>query len=239
MLAVSTPTPVPEFTQKPSVRTTLMNEHQHMLSKTMRARDSTSIATEMMQLLKDSQFSPYIGEAISQQEHMLQAAYHAKLDGCRNEVVLAALLHDFGHICAEQDAEQMGDPTHGTAHHEFIGATYLRVRGFSEEIISMVAAHVDAKRYLTWKRGQEYYSKLSPASSFTLMCQGGPMNEAEATAFEHDPLFAEKLAIRYCDEKAKIAPHPEHIPTADSYIPLLAAHIDEQRRLRQSQAVVA
>ena len=76
----------------------------------------------------------------------------------KTQVILAALLHDFGHICAAEDAEQMGDPTHGVAGHEFVGGLYLRLRGFSEEIISLVAAHVDSKRYLTFKRGEEYYS---------------------------------------------------------------------------------
>ena len=58
----------------------------------------------------------YIGEPVSQIEHMSQAAELAMAEGCDDEVVLAAFFHDIGHLCAE-GAENMGgygvvnDPT--------------------------------------------------------------------------------------------------------------------------------
>ncbi|KXK68857.1 phosphohydrolase, partial [Pseudomonas monteilii] len=41
----------------------------------------------------------YIGEAITQLEHMSQAAQLAIAEGFDDEVVLAAFFHDIGHLC--------------------------------------------------------------------------------------------------------------------------------------------
>ncbi|TFW38339.1 phosphohydrolase, partial [Pseudomonas fluorescens] len=51
--------------------------------------------------------SDYIGEPVSQIEHMSQAAQCALAEGFDDEVVLAAFFHDIGHICSE-GAENMG-----------------------------------------------------------------------------------------------------------------------------------
>lgn len=40
---------------------------------------------------------PYIGEAVSQEEHMCQAAWIAKSEGHDYEIVIGCLLHDIGH----------------------------------------------------------------------------------------------------------------------------------------------
>ena len=40
----------------------------------------------------------YIGEPVSQREHALQAAAHARASGAPEAAVLAALLHDVGHL---------------------------------------------------------------------------------------------------------------------------------------------
>jgi hypothetical protein len=42
----------------------------------------------------------YIGEPVSQLEHMSQAAALAEAEGYEDEVVLAAFFHDIGHLCA-------------------------------------------------------------------------------------------------------------------------------------------
>lgn len=43
----------------------------------------------------------YIGEPVSQIEHMSQAAELAMAEGFDDEVVLAEFFHDIGHLCAE------------------------------------------------------------------------------------------------------------------------------------------
>ncbi|WP_447761924.1 phosphonate degradation HD-domain oxygenase [Pseudomonas moraviensis] len=143
--------------------------------------------------------SDYIGEPVSQLEHMSQAAELAMAEGCDDEVVLAAFFHDIGHLCAE-GADNMGG--YGVVSHEPLGADYLREAGFSERLARLVEYHVQAKRYLTL-REPGYYAQLSEASRRTLEYQGGVMSEAEADAFAADPLCALSLRIRRWDELAK------------------------------------
>ncbi|EJM15286.1 phosphonate degradation operons associated HDIG domain protein [Pseudomonas sp. GM18] len=141
----------------------------------------------------------YIGEPVSQIEHMSQAAELAMAEGFDDEVVLAAFFHDIGHLCAE-GAESMGG--FGVVSHERLGAEYLRRAGFSERMVRLVEYHVQAKRYLTLKE-PGYYERLSEASRRTLEYQGGVMSVTEAEAFEQDPLCAVSLRMRQWDELAK------------------------------------
>jgi predicted HD phosphohydrolase len=90
----------------------------------------------------------------------------------------------------------------GIVDHESIGQQFLVGHGFSERIGKLVAGHVQAKRYLTWKH-PEYLQKLSPASLETLEHQGGVMNNEEAIAFENDPLFHQHIQMRNWDDQAK------------------------------------
>lgn len=43
----------------------------------------------------------YIGEPVSQIEHMSQTAQQAMAEGFDDEVVLAAFFHDIGHLCGQ------------------------------------------------------------------------------------------------------------------------------------------
>ncbi|MHC8307862.1 phosphonate degradation HD-domain oxygenase [Pseudomonas sp. PB3P13] len=142
----------------------------------------------------------YIGEPVSQIEHMSQAAQLAMAEGFDDEVVLAAFFHDIGHICATENARSMGG--FGVVGHERLGADYLRRAGFGERLAQLVEYHVQAKRYLTL-REPGYFERLSEASRRTLQYQGGVMTEVEAEAFERDPLCAVSLRMRQWDELAK------------------------------------
>lgn len=144
--------------------------------------------------------SDYIGEPVSQIEHMSQAAGWAMTEGYDDEVVLAAFFHDIGHICAAESTENMGG--FGVVSHERLGADYLRRAGFSERMARLVEYHVQAKRYLTLKE-PGYYERLSEASRRTLDYQGGVMSAEEAQVFERDPLCAISLRMRQWDEMAK------------------------------------
>ncbi|REG90418.1 HDIG domain-containing metalloprotein [Algoriphagus antarcticus] len=156
----------------------------------------------------------YIGEPVSQIEHMSQSAQIAEEEGQETEVILAAFFHDIGNLCVNRGGfDSMNG--YGTLSHEKIGADFLRDLGFPERIAKLVENHVQAKRYLTY-RYPEYFEKLSEASRKTLEFQGGKMNEEEARAFETDPLFELSLKMRTWDEMAK----KEHVPLPDleSYI---------------------
>ena len=159
----------------------------------------------------------YIGEPVSQIEHMSQAAQLALDEGCDDEVVLAAFFHDIGHFCGEE-AQNMGG--YGVVSHERLGADYLRRAGFSERVARLVEYHVQAKRYLTLRQ-PGYYALLSEASIRTLVYQGGIMTEAEADAFERDPLCAISLRMRAWDEQAK-----------QVHVPLIDLHMLKDKALR-------
>jgi len=148
----------------------------------------------------------YIGEPVSQLEHMSQAAALAEEEGFEDEVILAAFFHDIGHLCADDiETESMGGM--GNVNHEKLGADYLRKLGFSERMAALVECHVIAKRYLTYKY-PEYYNQLSDASKITLGYQGGPMTEEEAEAFEANPDHQLYIRMRYWDDKAKETNRP-------------------------------
>jgi 2-amino-1-hydroxyethylphosphonate dioxygenase (glycine-forming) len=143
----------------------------------------------------------YIGEPVSQLEHMSQSAQLALDQGYDDEVVLAAFFHDIGHICVMQNASNSMDG-YGVKSHEKVGADYLRSKGFPERIAKLVESHVQAKRFLTY-RYPEYYNSLSDASKKTLEFQGGRMSKEEADSFESDSLFETSILMRKWDELAK------------------------------------
>lgn len=161
----------------------------------------TQTVEEVFSLYEKYGGEDYIGEPVSQLEHMSQSAQLALQEGFDDEVVLAAFFHDIGHLCGARGHETtMG--TYGIKRHEKIGADYLREKGFPEQVARLVENHVAAKRYLTFKYPQ-YYDQLSEASKKTLEFQGGKMNRIEAENFELDPQFEVSILLRRWDELAK------------------------------------
>lgn len=151
-------------------------------------------------LLEEKGQAEYFGEPVSQIEHAFQSAQLAQAAGYDSEVILAALLHDIGHLCAVEEEAPMQDL--GMLRHEQIGARFLRDEGFSEKICRLVEGHVQAKRYLTFV-DPDYYERLSEASRQTLVFQGGIMTADEAQAFTQDELFELMIQMRRWDEAAK------------------------------------
>lgn len=162
-------------------------------------RTAEEVVSEIFALYRQHGNEDYIGESVSQLEHMSQAAQFALGEGYDDEVVLAAFFHDIGHICGGAEGDMGG---YGVVSHEQVGATYLRRCGFSDRLATLVQYHVEAKRYLTLRQ-PGYYQCLSEASRRTLEYQGGVMSEAEADVFERDPLCAVSLRMRQWDELAK------------------------------------
>jgi phosphonate degradation associated HDIG domain protein len=163
--------------------------------------DPEAIVNEVFALYEQYGDADYIGEPISQLEHMWQAARLAEEEGYNEEVILAAFFHDLGHLCAANGTVQSMDG-YGNVDHERIGADYLREKGFSENLANLVESHVMAKRYLTYKY-PGYYHELSPASKATLGFQGGIMSALEAAEFEMDPHADVIIRLRYWDDEAK------------------------------------
>lgn len=161
---------------------------------------SEQIVDEILGLLGGPSGQLYYGEGVTQLDHALQCAKFAADVNADEETILAALLHDIGHICDPTAAPMAADI--GMVDHEGIGARFLLERGFSPKVAELVGAHVAAKRYLV-ATNATYAAQLSAASTATLHHQGGPMSSAEVVAFEADPLFKAKLRMRSWDEMGK------------------------------------
>jgi predicted HD phosphohydrolase len=160
-----------------------------------------AIAT-VLSVFRERGHEEYHGEPISQLEHAVQTAQLAQRGHPNDpEFILAAFLHDFGHLCLSPDGGMDG---YGVWNHEAIGAQALRDLGFSEKIARLVAGHVQAKRYLV-STDEAYYQGLSEASKITLEKQGGLLSPEEREDFEQDPLFDLHIALRRLDEQAKVA----------------------------------
>jgi len=141
----------------------------------------------------------HYGEDVTQLEHALQTAHHAKLDGAPPALVAAALLHDVGHLLQKigEDAADQGIDTR----HEHISAGYL-ARAFGPEVTEPIRLHVAAKRYRV-AIDPAYHERLSRASMQSLALQGGPMTAAEVEAFLADPWAQSALRLRAYDEEGK------------------------------------
>jgi 2-amino-1-hydroxyethylphosphonate dioxygenase (glycine-forming) len=193
----------------------------------MTTEQAREITDEIMSLYEEYGGAEYAGEKVSQLEHMVQAAQLAEAQGYDEEVILAAFLHDVGHISeAAKGDESMsasrGMDGYGIKDHEELGAEFLREKGFSKKVARLVESHVEAKRYLTFK-DPLYYSQLSDASKKTLEYQGGPMTAEEATAFEQYPLFDLIIRMRKWDEEAKIENRP--LPDLQHYRNMILHHL--------------
>ncbi len=159
------------------------------------------VIDEVFGLYEKHGSADYIGEPVSQLEHMSQSAQLAIAEGCDDEVILAAFFHDIGHICVMQNSSNsMGG--YGVKSHEKIGADYIRKKGFPERVARLIESHVQAKRYLTYKY-PGYYQALSEASKKTLEYQGGVMSKSEAEQFEASDIFESSILMRKWDELAK------------------------------------
>jgi [1-hydroxy-2-(trimethylamino)ethyl]phosphonate dioxygenase len=176
---------------------------------------SDKILDELLAIYGRRGAEAYFGEPVSVAEHGLQCAHFASSAHAPPALIVAALLHDVGHLI-EPAPEQISDWT-TDAHHELSGACWLAAR-FGPAVSEPVRLHVAAKRYLC-AIDSGYARHLSAASVRTLQLQGGIMSGAEIAAFETEPHYRDAVRVRHWDDGAKIA----GLSTADfrHYAPLL------------------
>lgn len=156
-------------------------------------------ADRLRELFDGPGASDYLGESVSQAEHMLQAAALAEHDGASPELVVAALLHDVGHFTGPLTGDDLMSGTDNR--HSHVAADWLAT-WFGPAVTEPIRLHVAAKRYLCAVE-PAYANSLSPASSYTLQVQGGPMNDQEITDFEAEPYAADAVRLRRWDDAAK------------------------------------
>ena len=162
---------------------------------------------EIVHLLNSRATTWYGQEAVSQLEHALQCASLAEQSNESPETVVAALLHDLGHILSPDqlpvtptDKLPIKDDLH-----QFLALPFLRSL-FPDSVLEPIKLHVDAKRYLC-AVDSGYWADLSPASKHSLELQGGKFNEQQVSAFEDLPFHAEATRLRRYDDLAKVPGH--------------------------------
>jgi phosphonate degradation associated HDIG domain protein len=156
---------------------------------------------EIFALFKERGAGAYYGESVSMTEHMLQAAYFAQAEAAPAALIVAALLHDVGHL-VETVPDDIAEWT-TDARHEEVGSAWLAQR-FPASVSEPVRLHVPAKRYLC-ATDHAYFAKLSAASVLTLGLQGGPMTRDDTARFEAEAFFREAVRVRRWDDAGKVA----------------------------------
>jgi phosphonate degradation associated HDIG domain protein len=159
-----------------------------------------TIVDEIMDLFARRGAAAYHGEAVSQTEHALQAAELAEREGASDNLVVAALLHDVGHLLDGQDEDLADRGLDGR--HEEAGCAWLAVY-FAPTVTEPIRLHVAAKRYLC-AVDPGYLAGLSRSSRLSLSLQGGPMEAKERADFESNPLYHDAVRLRHWDDTAKV-----------------------------------
>ena len=104
-----------------------------------------TIVDEIIMLFARRGAAAYHGERVSQTEHALQAAALATSEGAPDHLIVAALLHDIGHLLEGQDEDLATRGLDGQ--HEKLGSAWLTTY-FGPEVTEPIRLHVAAKRYL-------------------------------------------------------------------------------------------
>lgn len=156
---------------------------------------------QLTDLLEASGANQYGGEAVSQLDHALQCAYLAEQAGEPDELVVASLLHDVGHLVARHAAGSHEPDDQKDDVHQYLALPFLRGL-FPDSVLEPIRLHVDAKRYLC-QAEPGYWETLSPASRHSLALQGGVFDAAQAAAFFAQPFAPEAVRLRRYDDLAK------------------------------------
>jgi phosphonate degradation associated HDIG domain protein len=141
----------------------------------------------------------YSGEPVTQLEHALQSAHLAEQSDASDELVTACLLHDLGHILAEQgETPTLRGIDDG---HQYIALPFLRGL-FPDAVLDAIKLHVDAKRYLC-HASADYHARLSEDSQRSLVLQGDVFDAEQAAAFLARPGARDAVMLRQWDDLAK------------------------------------
>lgn len=176
-----------------------------------------SVIDQLFDLFREKGSGAYFGEDVTETAHALQAARLAEEAGEPDDVVVAALLHDVGHLLhgmSEDIAHQGID-----GRHEDAGAVWLK-KHFGPEVIDPVRLHVAAKRYLCAVE-PGYQTDLSPSSLLSLKLQGGPFSPEEIRHFEAEPFYKSAVTVRRFDDEAKVPGLA--VPDLEHYRPRIEA----------------
>lgn len=171
--------------------------------KTLQTQLRSASKSERASLLVDylrAHGDEHYEEDVTQYQHAVQAAYLGVEAGASDELIVAALLHDIGHILAD-DHNEANNPTVKNDFHEVLAANYLK-DFFPAAVLEPILLHVPAKRYICTV-DSSYYDQLSLASQKSFHLQGGKMESAERADFESNPHYINAVQLRKWDDLAK------------------------------------
>jgi phosphonate degradation associated HDIG domain protein len=172
---------------------------------------------DICHLLNEHGKQQYGRESVSQLEHALQCAHLADAAGESDELVIACLLHDLGHLIQAEKLNAKEIDFNQDDLHQYCILPFLR-DALSNAVLEPIRLHVEAKRYLCHAEAG-YFESLSPASVHSLELQGGIFTQDQAQAFLLRPHAAEAVRLRRYDDLAK---EPGRlIPPLQSYLPQL------------------
>ncbi|OUX00699.1 MAG: hypothetical protein CBD91_06150 [Phycisphaeraceae bacterium TMED231] len=156
-------------------------------------------------------------ESVTQLEHGLQCAALAAAEDGRPHMIVAALLHDVGHLfVGEHDGET--DFLEADHDHETVAAAALD-HLFPPEVLDPIRLHVPAKRYLCTV-DPSYHDGLSRASKRSLELQGGTLSDEERAEMEREPAIEDALRLRRWDDRAKMS--DLDVPELEAYADLVS-----------------
>ena len=155
-------------------------------------------------------------ESVTELDHGLQCAALAAAAGATPSLIVAALLHDVGHLLIG-DLFPIEEALPKDFKHEEVGARYL-TRWFGPAVTEPIRLHVAAKRYLV-AVDSAYRDGLSPSSLRSLEVQGGPMTPEACEAFAATPFALDAVALRRWDDSGKRP--DEKTPAFDHWLPVM------------------
>ena len=139
-------------------------------------------------------------EQVTQLEHALQTAECARQEHAAEQDIVAALLHDVGHLLVNEH-QGIDDFLGRDLQHEEVGAQWL-AGFFPAEVTEPVRLHVLAKRWLCTV-DVAYWQGLSVASQHSLLVQGGRLAPEAITAFQAHDCWQQAVALRQRDDLGK------------------------------------
>jgi len=167
----------------------------------MQLRTAADVASAITDLYERKGASNY-DEAVTQLAHALQCGNLAMESGATSATIVAAFLHDIGHLLVDEH-DSNGDFLARDLHHEEVGARFL-ANWFGPEVTEPIRLHVAAKRFLC-ATDSSYHDGLSAASVRSLEVQGGPMTDDEVAAFRANEGFETAVDLRRWDDGAKLS----------------------------------
>lgn len=150
---------------------------------------------EILRVLRTGADEPYREGPLSMLDHALQCATRALQEDAPDTLVVAALLHDIGHLVEPCDFEADADDLH-----QYTGVAYLRSR-YPASVLRPIRLHVEARRYLC-AVDTHYWNGLSRAQREAVRRQGGAMTSEAIRAFVSEAQWRDALRLAVWDDAA-------------------------------------